>query len=116
MVYGSHQSPNVWWATKSILRPHSSYTWAGAENFYKYAIHSSKRAPLSPGRNAAHLRVGDILQYKEFNEKMMKHSMVVTKIVRGRIYLTNHASGNNRKNRPLDHKVFLNKHFYPLNV
>ena len=62
MVYGSHQSPNVWWATKSIQRPHSSYTWAGAENIYKYVIHASKRASLSPGRNTALLRVGDLLQ------------------------------------------------------
>lgn len=116
MVNGWYTSPDVWWARKGPIPPYSSHTWAGAENIYKFAVHSSRRASLSPGRNVVRLRVGDILQYKRFDSSVMNHSMVVTKIKGREIYLTYHSPGNNQKNRPLSHSAFRNKHYYPLNV
>lgn len=73
---GFYRSDSVWWYT-GIWPIRASWTWAGAENWYKFARNESKRVTALD--NVYKLREGDILQYKLKNsDGNMDHTMVVT--------------------------------------
>lgn len=92
-VPGWYKSNKAWWY-KGI--PNGSYTWGGAENFYRFAVHESKRAKSL--KNVADLWLADILQYKTKGKSAMSHTMVVTNWVNKVPYLTYHT--RNTLNKP----------------
>ena len=92
---GFYQSDGNWWYTGSVLI-RASYTWAGAENFYRFARVESGRATRHA--NVYDLRVGDILQYKLTGAANMTHTMVTTGHSAGVPLLSYHTT--NTKNKP----------------
>lgn len=93
-IKGFYQSNKVWWYTGNIGIK-NSWTWSGAENFYKFARNESKRA--TGYSNVYQLRNGDILQYKSAGEKNMTHSMVTTGRRNGVPLLSYHSDNNRDK-------------------
>ncbi|MEW1545190.1 amidase domain-containing protein [Streptomyces tsukubensis] len=74
----------------------TSYTWAGAENWYWFGIKHSKRTK-SLG-NVWDMGRADVLQIDfDGNNKIIDHTMVVTKLYRGNIYLTYHTNDTHNK-------------------
>ena len=107
-VLGFYWLNSVWWGGRAT----ASWTWGGAENFYKFAVHSSGRSQLHAGRNVHSLREGDIVQYKHFGDKNMFHTMVVTKVDRRGIFLSYHSK--DIRNKPLSEILKTPKlHWYP---
>ncbi|WP_296137202.1 amidase domain-containing protein [uncultured Tessaracoccus sp.] len=92
-VPGWYKSNKAWWY-RGI--PAGSYTWGGAESFYRFAVRERKRA--TPLRNIADLWLGDILQYKVRGKSSMSHTMVVTNWINKVPYLTYHT--HNTLNKP----------------
>ena len=87
---------NAWWYGGI---PTNSWTWSGAENFYRMAngpkgLHRTKML-----NSVYDLEVGDILQYKLKSHTNMTHTMIVTKKVSGMPYLSYHI--NSTLNKPL---------------
>ncbi|MGW7365591.1 amidase domain-containing protein [Streptomyces sp. NPDC054841] len=82
--YGSHT-----WNT--------SYTWAGAENWYWFALKHSKRTKFLD--NVWKLALADVLQanWKPRSDNVIDHTMVVTKLYRGTPYLTYHTGNTHNK-------------------
>jgi hypothetical protein len=79
-----------WWYN-SLNQTHS---WAGAENWYKFArVYSGRVTALS---NVYSLRPGDVLQAKYSGSSVVNHSMIVTLYYGNMVYLTYHS--NNRHN------------------
>lgn len=93
-IKGFYQNNNVWWYTGNIGIK-NSWTWSGAENFYKFARNESKRA--TGYSNVYQLRNGDILQYKTTGEKNVTHSMVTTGRKNGVPLLSYHSDNNRDK-------------------
>lgn len=91
-IEGYYKS-NAKWFGNGVM---TSWTWSGAENFYKFARNESKRT--SHIGNVYDLAVGDILQYKNKSASTMTHSMVTTKKVNGVPYLSYHT--RNTLNKP----------------
>lgn len=74
--YPDYRNDNAWWYGGI---PRNSWTWSGAENFYRMARGSSgglKRTKRLP--NVYQLVEGDILQYKPRGARNMRHTMLVT--------------------------------------
>ena len=93
---GGWRTRNGWyrddttWYYSGGLAVKASWTWAGAENFYRFARNKSGQAGRLP--NVYDLRNGDILQYKEGGSANMNHTMVVTKIDNGVPLLSYHTT------------------------
>ncbi|MCA6093753.1 amidase domain-containing protein [Streptomyces sp. SCA3-4] len=84
-------------------RPWTSYTWAGAENWYFFAqVHSKRTKPL---RNIWALGTADVLQadWGPRPNNNIDHSMIVTAITRTERYLTYHTG--NTHNRKLSNLI-----------
>jgi hypothetical protein len=72
-----------------------TYTWAGAEKWYRFARNESGRATVLT--KVADLKPGDVLQIKFKGQSEIGHSMIVTKKVGSSIYLSYHTSDNKNK-------------------
>ena len=107
MVFGNRKDNRFWWANKL----NSSWAWSGAENFYKFAIHHSKRSHLHHHQDTKYLREGDIVQYKDPGKKTMTHSMVVTGIDSRGILVTYHSRDTH--NRPIRELFKPGRIWYP---
>jgi hypothetical protein len=81
-VCDERKSDSVWWFEKDkcyrpvISNVHASFTWGGAQNFFKF-VSGSGRA-TGPGGKISDLEPGDVLQ-RDHGDGKMHHSMVVTK-------------------------------------
>lgn len=68
----------------------TSYTWAGAENWYWFARKHSKR--VKPLSTVWHLTSSDVLQADWKRDGTIDHTMIVTKLgKKGEVYLTYHT-------------------------
>ncbi|MFH8517553.1 amidase domain-containing protein [Streptomyces gelaticus] len=74
----------------------TSYTWAGAENWYWFASKHSKRTKML--NNVWKMQSADVLQADWKRDGIIDHTMIVTKKSKGEIYLTYHTpSVQNKK-------------------
>jgi hypothetical protein len=74
----------------------TSYTWAGAENWYWFASRHSKRTRLQ--NNVWKLAYADVLQADWNRDNTIDHTVIVTATGRNERYLTYHTSStHNRK-------------------
>ncbi|MET7717844.1 amidase domain-containing protein [Streptomyces sp. NPDC005407] len=74
----------------------TSYTWAGAENWYWFASRHSKRTKLQ--NNVWKLAYADVLQADWNRDNTIDHTMIVTATGHNERYLTYHTSNtHNRK-------------------
>ncbi|MGX5181862.1 amidase domain-containing protein [Streptomyces avermitilis] len=73
----------------------TSYTWAGAENWYWFAKKHAKRTKILG--NAWQLAKSDVLQADWTRNNNIDHSMIVTKKYRGTPYLTYHTGDTHNK-------------------
>lgn len=80
------KSDKAWWYGGI---PTNSWTWSGAENFYRMTKALDR---TTTAKYVTDLRVGDLLQYKAKGAANMTHSMIVTKKSGTNIYLTYHTS------------------------
>lgn len=72
-----------------------TYSWAGAENWFKFArVNSGRVTALT---SVYSMRGGDILQVKYKGATAIHHSMIVTKYYGGEIYLTYHSADRHNK-------------------
>ena len=107
-INGDHDDNSKWWYDG--WWPHyASYTWAGAENFYKFAIIESGRA--TPWGNVYDLRNGDILQYKLDGRSTMTHSMVTTGHSQEGVPLLSYHTTNTR-DKPFTAMVITGRTWY----
>ncbi|MBB1484989.1 amidase domain-containing protein [Tessaracoccus sp. MC1865] len=107
-VSGFYQSDKAWWYTGLT----TSYSWGGAENFYRFAVNESKRATTM--RYVKDLWLGDILQYKARGATNMSHTMIVTNWINNVPYLTYHTSDT--LNKPFTAISHLDVTWFALNV
>ncbi|WP_377466952.1 amidase domain-containing protein [Populibacterium corticicola] len=100
-VSGAETSVKAWWYTKdkgtNRKKDKTSTSWVNAEDWYRFARNESKRARIITNLNS--VVVGDIIQIKYENKKRMNHSMVVTKKVGTKVYLSYNSV--DRLNKPL---------------
>ncbi|MDC2958947.1 amidase domain-containing protein [Streptomyces gilvifuscus] len=73
----------------------TSYTWAGAENWYWFAKKHSKRTKILD--NVWKLATSDVLQADWDRNNNIDHTMIVTKKYRGTPYLTYHTGDTHNK-------------------
>ncbi|MFI1563863.1 amidase domain-containing protein [Streptomyces sp. NPDC020490] len=73
----------------------TSYTWAGAENWYWFASKHSRRTKILD--NVWKLDKADVLQADWNRNNVVDHSMIVTKRYRGTPYLTYHSGDTHNK-------------------
>lgn len=99
-IQGYYKSDAKWFGNGVM----TSWTWSGAENFYRFARNESKRA--SRLASVYSLVPGDVLQYKAQGAKNMTHTMVTTKKINGVPYLSYHT--NNTLNKPFTQMKTLN--------
>ncbi|MGW1103239.1 amidase domain-containing protein [Streptomyces sp. NPDC002540] len=92
---GQRSNNKKWFYT--IYQSRTSYTWAGAENWYWFASKHSKRTKLLD--NVWKLGLGDVLQanWKPRSDDIIDHTMVVTKVYNGTPYLTYHTTNTHNK-------------------
>lgn len=84
-------SDSAWWYGSSTCwypSVRSSYTWAGAQNFYNFTASSGRGAHAA---NILDLNIGDVLQMA-FSGTHIGHSMVVTDKKDNNIFLSYHTS------------------------
>ncbi|MFI6861927.1 amidase domain-containing protein [Streptomyces sp. NPDC050421] len=82
-----------WFYTIFVER--TSYTWAGAENWYWFAVKHSKRTKILG--NVYQLASSDVLQADWDRNGNINHTMVVTKKYNGVPYLTYHTTNTHNK-------------------
>ncbi len=81
----------------------TSYTWAGAENWYWFATKHSKRTYILA--NVKQLGKGDVLQAEFDRNNTINHTMIVTRRTISNSYLTYHTpSVHNRSLEKILHK------------
>jgi hypothetical protein len=90
------KSDNSKWLYEGGWPTYASYTWAGAQNFYRFARYDSGRTTM--WGSAYDLRLGDILQYRTTDSSTMIHSMV-TAAYDGPVPLLSYHTSNTR-NKP----------------
>ncbi|MFD4758921.1 amidase domain-containing protein [Streptomyces sp. NPDC058439] len=73
----------------------TSYTWAGAENWYWFAQKHSKRTKILP--SVWNLAASDVLQADWDKNGNIDHTMIVTKRYQGTPYLTYHTGATHNK-------------------
>ncbi|MFD5691853.1 amidase domain-containing protein [Streptomyces rubiginosohelvolus] len=76
-------------------KPLTSYTWAGAENWYWFAKKHSKRT--KPLDNVWKMASADVLQADFDRNGKIDHTMIVTKKYKGTPYLTYHTTDTHNK-------------------
>lgn len=90
-VYGNRTADSSWFAN---LLGIYSYSWGGAENFYRFSRVATTRGKYLS--SVYGLPIGGVLQYKKTGSAVMNHTMLVTKrsTVNGKtmIYLTYHTT------------------------
>jgi hypothetical protein len=87
---GPYFDDHYWWYNGL----NQTYSWAAAENWYKYArVYSGRVTALT---NVYSLRPGDVLQVKYGSDPTIHHSTIVTAYTGGEVYLTYHTT--NRHN------------------
>ncbi|MBP2471466.1 hypothetical protein JOF53_000338 [Crossiella equi] len=92
-VDGDRTSNNSWYYGSFTFT--TSYTWAGAENWYWFAMVESKRtAHLG---NVWDMLPTDILQMDFDRDNNINHTMVVTASDTGNRYLTYHTNDTHNK-------------------
>jgi len=106
-----YTSDKAWWG-RNWGPPYASYTWGGAENFYRFARVQSKRATRLS--NVYSLVKGDVLQYKGKSSKVMNHTMVTTAKLNGVPYLTYHTT--NTRNKPFTSLKSMNVYWFASRV
>lgn len=99
-----YKQDDAWWYGGI---PTNSWTWSGAENFYRMTK-ALKRTTTA--KYVSDLRVGDLLQYKNKGATNMTHSMVVTKKSGSTVYLSYHTT--NTLNKPFSSLKGLNVTWY----
>jgi hypothetical protein len=87
---GWYRSNGNWWYTNA----HQTWTWAGAENWSKFAPKRTQSL-----NNVWKLGIADVLQIDFNRDGVMDHSMVVNKVTSKDVYLTYHSPST--KNRSL---------------
>ena len=107
-VSGCYRSDKAWWYNAL----NTSYSWGGAENFYRFAVNESKRAKTL--RYVKDLWLGDILQYKSKGATNMSHTMIVTNWINKIPYLTYHT--RDTLNKPFTAVKHLDVTWFALNV
>ncbi|MFB7209850.1 amidase domain-containing protein [Streptomyces sp. NPDC056255] len=90
---GQRSNNKKWFYTIFVER--TSYTWAGAENWYWFAIKHSKRTKSLD--NVYKLASSDVLQADWDRNGNINHSMIVTKKYNGVPYLTYHTTNTHNK-------------------
>ncbi|SCF77598.1 amidase domain-containing protein [Streptomyces sp. Ncost-T10-10d] len=90
---GQRSNNKKWFYTIFVDR--TSYTWAGAENWYWFAIKHSKRTKALD--NVYKLASSDVLQADWDRNGNINHTMVVTKKYNGVPYLTYHTTNTHNK-------------------
>lgn len=90
--YGWYQDNRHWWYNGI----HQSRSWGGAENWFAYAQTHSKR---TSGTAVHRLAIGDIVQIKFKGQRVINHTMVVTKKIGKTVYVSYHS--RNVKNKKL---------------
>lgn len=90
---GQRSNNKKWFYT--IFMERTSYTWAGAENWYWFAIKHSKRTKSLD--NVYKLVSSDVLQADWDRNGNINHSMIVTKKYNGVPYLTYHTTNTHNK-------------------
>lgn len=73
----------------------TSYTWAGAENWYWFANKHSKRTKMLS--NVWHMAKADVLQADWKRDGIIDHSMIVTTRTSNEVYLTYHTPSTHNK-------------------
>ncbi|MFF9397915.1 MULTISPECIES: amidase domain-containing protein [unclassified Streptomyces] len=93
--YASRKDNKKWFYASHTWT--TSYTWAGAENWYWFAVKHSKRTKSL--NNVWKLASADVLQanWKPRNDNIIDHTMVVTKLYKGTPYLTYHTGNTHNK-------------------
>ncbi|MGW1296575.1 amidase domain-containing protein [Streptomyces sp. NPDC002533] len=76
-------------------KPLTSYTWAGAENWYWFAKKHSKRTKSLD--NVWKMASADVLQVDFDRNGNINHTMIVTKKYKGTPYLTYHTTDTHNK-------------------
>lgn len=73
-ITGWYQSNSVWWYTGGIFGVRaSSYTWAGAQNFFNFTTGTGRGAQVA---SASSLTLGDVIHLQ--NSGGIYHSMIIT--------------------------------------
>ncbi|PZT76055.1 hypothetical protein DNK56_22020 [Streptomyces sp. AC1-42W] len=90
---GRRSNNAKWFYTIFVNR--TSYTWAGAENWYWFAVKHSKRTKILD--NVYQLASSDVLQADWDRNGNINHTMVVTKKYNGVPYLTYHTTNTHNK-------------------
>lgn len=88
--WGWYRNNANWWYSDT----NQTHTWAGAENWSKFAPKRTNHLG-----NVWSMSVADVLQMDFNRDGVMDHSMLVTKVSAKDLYLTYHSS--NTKNRSL---------------
>lgn len=91
--YLDYKDDNAWWYGGGLpfSYPLNSWTWSGAENFFRMANGSGGLKRTTLLNNFYELQPGDILQYKAKGATEMTHTMIVTKVENGEPYLSYHT-------------------------
>jgi hypothetical protein len=88
---GSIRTGPYWWAEMfNHNRRQRSKSWGSAEQFRHFLEHSGRARPCYPPE----MKVGDLMQYILPGYEHASHTMMVTKVVQGRIHLSYHSSDN----------------------
>ena len=91
-----YKQDDAWWYGGL---PRNTWTWSGAENFYRMATGPNGLHRTTLVNDPYQLEPGDILQYKAKGESNMTHTMIVTKTgADGMPYLSYHT--NNTLDKP----------------
>lgn len=99
-----YKQDDAWWYGGI---PTNSWTWSGAENFYRMTKALNR---TTTAKYVSDLRVGDLLQYKSSGATNMTHSMVVTKKSGSTVYLSYHTTDT--LNKPFTSLSGLNVTWY----
>ncbi|MDR1441641.1 MAG: amidase domain-containing protein [Bifidobacteriaceae bacterium] len=90
---GWYRADENWWYNSV----NQSYTWSGAENWFRFARNESKRAGVLT--SVSSVVPGDVIQIKYSGKTEIGHSMIVTKKSGLHIYVSFHT--NNTLNKSL---------------
>ncbi|MER5357204.1 amidase domain-containing protein [Streptomyces sp. NPDC002785] len=90
---GQRSNNKKWFYTIYVDR--TSYTWAGAENWYWFAKKHSGRTKILA--RTSQLQLADVLQADWTRNGVIDHTMIVTKVSGSEKYLTYHSKNTHNK-------------------
>ncbi|MEU0074586.1 amidase domain-containing protein [Streptomyces sp. NPDC006332] len=108
-TYASLRRQNTKWFY-TIYVDRTSFTWAGAENWYWFATKHSKRTKILS--NVYHMEPSDVLQADWDRNGNINHTMFVTKKYDGVPYLTYHTTNTHNKSFKKIHADHRNAWWY----